>query len=77
MLLMKYCILNLAQCSGNSAPSPFDVCNTCGCQDGLITPSCTEAFCSRGKDHNNHNVTIIHTLILIHEIHCLSFMNLR
>ena len=68
MLRMKYCILNLAQCSGNSAPSPFDVCNTCGCQDGLITASCTEAFCSRGKGHNNQNVTIIHTLILINEI---------
>ena len=69
---MKYCILNLAQCSGNSAPSPFDVCNTCRCQDGLITLSCTEAFCSRGKDHNNHNVKVFSYIYIINKIRLIT-----
>lgn len=37
------------QCNERSVQSPFDVCNTCGCVNGLVMNTCTEAFCSRGQ----------------------------
>jgi len=37
------------QCNGTKVPSPFDVCNSCNCEDGLVTRTCTEIGCSRGK----------------------------
>ena len=40
---------NLDQCNGTKVPSPFDVCNSCNCEDGLVTRTCTEIGCSRGR----------------------------
>jgi len=37
------------QCNGTQVQSPFDVCNSCQCEDGLVTRTCTEIGCSRGK----------------------------
>ena len=47
------CINFLDQCNGSQVQSPFDVCNTCGCFNGLTTSTCTEMGCSRGTDIYN------------------------
>ena len=42
-------ITYLDQCNGTEVQSPFDACNTCRCEDGLVTQTCTEIGCLRGS----------------------------